>query len=312
MNLKGIYKEKTEGQKLFFFVLIIFISSIVGFLSSAIITTDTEILRSDLTNPDNIFLIKLMQLITSVFIFIVPALLLSYFEGGNLFNNLDLRKKIKRQNVLLIILIMLFSQILVAVSMQWNLEIINSLKSFIPSVVESMKLMEENAKTITEAFLKMENTSDLLFNLFLIAFIPAIGEEMVFRGVLQKKLHSILQSHHLAIFVSSFIFSAIHMQFFGFLPRFILGIILGYLFYYSKNLWMPIIAHFINNALAVLLMYPAFANKLKALFQEPSHDWDVTDPVNQIMQNPDLFQVFFSVSVVLIFIYLFKKINSRE
>jgi len=300
MNLKGIYKEKTEGQKLFFFVLIIFISSIVGFLSSAIITTDTEILRSDLTNPDNIFLIKLMQLITSVFIFIVPPLLLSYFEGGNLFNNLDLRKKIKRQNVLLIILIMLFSQILVAVSMQWNLEIINSLKSFIPSVVESMKLMEENAKTITEAFLKMENTSDLLFNLFLIAFIPAIGEEMVFRGVLQKKLHSILQSTHLAIFVSSFIFSAIHMQFFGFLPRFILGIILGYLFYYSKNLWMPIIAHFINNALAVLIMYSAFANKLN------------TDISEIEKTDINFLQASISFVVVMLFIYLFKKINSRE
>ncbi len=300
MNLKGIYKEKTEGQKLFFFVLIIFISSIVGFLSSAIITTDTDILRSDLTNPDNIFLIKLMQLITSVFIFIVPPLLLSYFEGGNLFNNLDLRKKIKRQNVLLIILIMLFSQILVAVSMQWNLEIINSLKSFIPSVVESMKLMEENAKTITEAFLKMENTSDLLFNLFLIAFIPAIGEEMVFRGVLQKKLHSILQSTHLAIFVSSFIFSAIHMQFFGFLPRFILGIILGYLFYYSKNLWMPIIAHFINNALAVLIMYSAFANKLN------------TDISEIEKTDINFLQASISFVVVMLFIYLFKKINSRE
>jgi len=300
MNLKGIYKEKTEGQKLFFFVLIIFISSIVGFLSSTIITTDTEILRSDLTNPDNIFLIKLMQLITSVFIFIVPPLLLSYFEGGNLFNNLDLRKKIKRQNVLLIILIMLFSQILVAVSMQWNLEIINSLKSFIPSVVESMKLIEENAKTITEAFLKMENTSDLLFNLFLIAFIPAIGEEMVFRGVLQKKLHSILQSPHLAIFVSSFIFSAIHMQFFGFLPRFILGIILGYLFYYSKNLWMPIIAHFINNALAVLIMYSSFANKLN------------TDIPEIEKTDINFMQASISFVVVMLFIYLFKKINSRE
>ena len=300
MNLKGIYKEKTEGKKLFSFVLIIFISSIVGFLSSAIITTDTEILRYDLTNPDNIFLIKVMQLITSVFIFIVPPLLLSYFEGGNLFNNLDLRKKIKRQNVLLIILIMLFSQILVAVSMQWNLEIINSLKSFIPSVVESMKLMEENAKNITEAFLKMENTSDLLFNLFLIAFIPAIGEEMVFRGVLQKKLHFILQSPHLAIFVSSFIFSAIHMQFFGFLPRFILGIILGYLFYYSKNLWMPIIAHFINNALAVLIMYSAFANKLN------------TDISEIEKTDINFLQASISFVVVMLFIYLFKKINSRE
>jgi len=300
MNLKGIYKEKTEGQKLFFFVLIIFISSIVGFLSSAIITTDTDILRSDLTNPDNIFLLKLMQLIISVFIFIVPPLLLSYFEGGNLLNNLNLRKKIKRQNVLLIILIMLFSQILVAVSMQWNLEIINSLKSFIPSLVESMKLMEENAKTITDAFLKMGNTSDLLFNLFLIAFIPAIGEEMVFRGVLQKKLHSILQSPHLAIFVSSFIFSAIHMQFFGFLPRFILGIILGYLFYYSKNLWMPIIAHFINNALAVLIMYSAFANKLN------------TDISEIEKTDINFLQASISFVVVILFIYLFKKINSRE
>ena len=300
MNLKGIYKEKTEGKKLFSFVLIIFISSIVGFLSSAIITTDTEIIRYDLTNPDNIFLIKLMQLITSVFIFIVPPLLLSYFEGGNLFNNLDLRKKIKRQNVLLIILIMLFSQILVAVSMQWNLEIINSLKSFIPSVVESMKLMEENAKNITEAFLKMENNSDLLFNLFLIAFIPAIGEEMVFRGVLQKKLHFILQSPHLAIFVSSFIFSAIHMQFFGFLPRFILGIILGYLFYYSKNLWMPIIAHFVNNALAVLIMYSAFANKLN------------TDISEIEKTDINFLQASISFVVVMLFIYLFKKINSRE
>ena len=300
MNLKGIYKEKTEGQKLFFFVLIIFISSIVGFLSSAIITTDTEILRYDLTNPDNIFLIKLMQLIISVFIFIVPPLLLSYFEGGNLLNNLNLRKKIKRQNVLLIILIMLFSQILVAVSMQWNLQIINSLKSFIPSVVESMKLMEENAKIITDAFLKMGNASDLLFNLFLIAFIPAIGEEMVFRGVLQKKLHSILQSPHLAIFVSSFIFSAIHMQFFGFLPRFILGIILGYLFYYSKNLWMPIIAHFINNALAVLIMYSAFANKLN------------TDISEIEKTDINFLQASISFVVVMLFIYLFKKINSRE
>ena len=243
---------------------------------------------------------KLPVMFTSVFIFIVPALLLSYFEGGNLFNNLDLRKKIKRQNVLLIILIMLFSQILVAVSMQWNLEIINSLKSFIPSVVESMKLMEENAKTITEAFLKMENTSDLLFNLFLIAFIPAIGEEMVFRGVLQKKLHSILQSHHLAIFVSSFIFSAIHMQFFGFLPRFILGIILGYLFYYSKNLWIPIIAHFINNALAVLIMYSAFANKLN------------TDISEIEKTDINFLQASISFVVVMLFIYLFKKINRRE
>ena len=138
---------------------------------------------------------------------------------------------------------------------------------------------------------------DLLFNLFLIALIPAIGEELFFRGIVQKKLGNILTSPHVAVIITSFIFSAIHMQFFGFLPRFILGLILGYLFYYSANLWMSVLGHFINNALGVLLMYSAFANKLTP---------DITNT------DISLFQAFFSVSVVLIFFYLYRQINSQK
>ena len=158
--------------------------------------------------------------------------------------------------------------------------------------------MEENAKLLTERFLKMDKIGDLLFNLFLIAIIPAIGEEMFFRRVIQKKLKNILRNPHIAILITSFIFSAIHMQFFGFLPRFFLGMVLGYLFYYSGNLLMPIIAHFTNNALAILLMYLPFAERI---------DMDSQLEITEI----NMIQATVFMIIVLFFIYLYKQINSK-
>ena len=123
---------------------------------------------------------------------------------------------------------------------------------------------------------------------------------MFFRGVIQKKLKNILRNPHIAIIITSFIFSAIHMQFFGFLPRFFLGMILGYLFYYSGNLWMSVIAHFINNALAVLLMYLPFSEKINT---------DISQ-----LENPEIsmMQGTIFLVIVLFFIYLYKQINSKN
>ena len=90
------------------------------------------------------------------------------------------------------------------------------------------------------------------------------------------------------------------MQFFGFLPRFFLGIILGYLFYYSGNLWMSIIAHFINNALAVLLMYLPFHEKINT-------DISQLENTEISMMQATIFLV-----IVLFFIYLYKQINSKK
>ena len=197
-------------------------------------------------------------------------------------------------------MIILFSQPLVAYCMQLNLDFINSISDYISKVVEIINQMEDAAEKATQAFLKMDNIGDLLFNLFLIAIIPAIGEEMVFRGVIQKKLKNILRNPHIAIIITAFIFSAIHMQFFGFLPRFFLGIILGYLFYYSGSLWMPIIAHFINNALAVLLMYLPFSKKINT---------DISQLENTEIS---MIQATIFLIIVLFFIYLYKQINSKE
>jgi membrane protease YdiL (CAAX protease family) len=90
---------------------------------------------------------------------------------------------------------------------------------------------------------------------FVIALLPAIGEELVFRGMLQPELFRATGNHHAAIWISAIIFSAFHMQFFGFVPRLLLGALFGYLYVWSANLLIPMIAHFVNNGFSVLMMY---------------------------------------------------------
>jgi membrane protease YdiL (CAAX protease family) len=104
----------------------------------------------------------------------------------------------------------------------------------------------------------------MIINLFIIAILPAVGEEFFFRGVLQKILIKLFKSGHVAIWVTAFIFSAMHFQFFGFVPRFILGLIFGYLFFWSGTLWLPVISHFINNAVPVIMAYKQGMEKFNA------------------------------------------------
>ena len=292
MNLKGILKDKSDSLKLFYFILIVIISSFLGILISSIIAP-TEI---DSLLNENIFRLKISQLIASFFIFIIPPAVLSYFIFNGSLNIFGFKKELKRQNLLIILLIMIFIQPFVIFCMQINNSILDSISEYIPVIYKQMKIMEDRAAELTEIFLQMNSVGDLCFNIFLIALVPAIGEELFFRGIIQKKLENIL-TPHLSVFIASFIFSAIHFQFFGFLPRFILGLILGYLFLYSRNLWAPIFAHFTNNALGVLLMYSSIKDNL---------NFDITEIQNSEIS---LIQASISILVVLFFIYLYKKIN---
>ena len=109
----------------------------------------------------------------------------------------------------------------------------------------------ENNQLIT-AFLNASNWSDYGFTFLIMAILPAFGEEMLFRGVLQPSIEQSLKNKHAAIWITAFVFSFIHFQFYGFLPRFILGAGLGYLYAYSGQLRLPIAAHFANNAFALI------------------------------------------------------------
>lgn len=117
-----------------------------------------------------------------------------------------------------------------------------------------IKNLEETAKATTEKMLNVNTIGGLLLNLVIIALIPAIGEEMTFRGVLQQSLTRKMNPH-IAIILSAAIFSFFHFQFYGFLPRMFLGALLGYMFYITGSLWTSILMHFVNNGSAVVLYY---------------------------------------------------------
>lgn len=115
--------------------------------------------------------------------------------------------------------------------------------------------MEEQAMELTNAIARTDSFPVLLMNLLVVAVLPAFGEEMIFRGIILPVLRKWTKNVHVAVWLTAFLFSAMHFQFFGFLPRLVLGAFLGYLFVWSKTLWAPIIAHLTNNALALFLMF---------------------------------------------------------
>jgi membrane protease YdiL (CAAX protease family) len=115
--------------------------------------------------------------------------------------------------------------------------------------------LEEQAKETLDAIIQMPTPWIFLLNLIIIGVLPGIGEELIFRGIVQKELGGLLRSPIVAIWISAFIFSAIHFQLEGLFPRMVLGVVLGYLYYWTKNLWVPIIAHAANNGAQVILIY---------------------------------------------------------
>jgi membrane protease YdiL (CAAX protease family) len=148
---------------------------------------------------------------------------------------------------------MLFSIPVINFLAMWNEGL--HFPQFLADVEQWMRTSEAKSAAIIEYFLVMNSYTDLVINLVVIALIPAIGEELLFRGVIQRQITKWRNNHHLAIWVSAFLFSALHIQFLGFIPRFLIGAFFGYLFVWSGSIWLPIITHFFNNALAVILYF---------------------------------------------------------
>lgn len=132
---------------------------------------------------------------------------------------------------------------------EWNRAI--SLSPF-DSVETWLKQAEERAENLMGVFLRDSSAGGILSNIFIVCVLPAIGEELLFRGVFQKIFRDWTGNAHLSIFITSVLFSALHLQFFGFFPRLALGMLFGYLYHFSGNLWLPVAAHFANNSLALL------------------------------------------------------------
>jgi membrane protease YdiL (CAAX protease family) len=151
---------------------------------------------------------------------------------------------------------------------------------------------EAEVAELTLRFMDMPHTGWLLFNLMMIAVLPAVGEELLFRGIVQRLLARHGMNVHLAVWVAAILFSAIHVQFLSFLPRVLMGVVLGYLLVWGGNLWYPIIAHFANNAAAVMLYYASQHGLTDINIENPGGGGPVA--------------VMFSLAFGMMLLYLFK------
>lgn len=233
----------SSGKRVLLFLIILLISSLIGVAVSAVFVFagDTGM--------------KIAQGISSIMMFVVPPIVYYYVtRSEHRMHDLGLRRvNTPWYFFILIGIILMFVSLPVTNQLtRWNEAM--SLGGAFAKLEEYLKTMEEMAAATTDKMLNADSIGGLLLNLLVIALIPAIGEELTFRGVLQQGLTRKMNPHA-AIILSAAIFSFIHFQFYGFLPRMFLGILLGYMFYVSGSLWTSITMHFVNNGTAVLLYY---------------------------------------------------------
>ncbi len=180
-----------------------------------------------------------------VFTFVLPSLVFIYFYKKNKWKAYPLLNKLPSKSNLLIGAVL----IVLAMPLAQYSYIIFKDASWLPEWARSI---EDDTNELIMNLLSNKSIPELLFNLLVIAVIPAIGEELIFRGIIQKNIEQATRNPHVAIWLAAILFSAIHMQFEGFVSRMLLGAILGYLFYFSRNIWVPIFAHFVNNGFQVI------------------------------------------------------------
>jgi membrane protease YdiL (CAAX protease family) len=304
--MRGIWANNTPYSKFLISVGIILLSAILFTIFSSVLATiiygiNMDELQKLMQNPDapnGMAALKMMQTVSAIGAFIIPSFLLAQLFSTDTYEYLSLNRKPDLPSMVIVILAMLLATPFINFLGELNASM--HLPGSLRSVEDWMKNAEDQAAKLTQAFLKMDTFGDFLFNLVMIGLLPAIGEELVFRGIVQKLFVQLAKNVHVGVWLSAILFSAIHMQFYGFLPRMVLGLMLGYMLVWSGSLWLPIIGHFINNAGAVLFMY---------LFQ---HGYTDMDPDKIGTQNDFAGVAISIVLTVLLFVILHRRNRNRS
>ena len=287
MALKGKMENSHVITKIITWLGCIFVMFSLTVLVIALITQGEAL--------SNINTLKWIQLLQTITLFLLPSLLLAYLCAQAPFSWLQMDKKVDWKVCLWAIGIMLVALPAINLLAQWNQQMV--LPTWLSGVEEWMKAKEAEAEWLTKQFMSVTTVSGLLVNLFLMAVLPALSEEITFRGVLQRLLspkHSTLNSH-LSIWLTAIIFSAIHMQFYGFVPRMLMGALFGYMMVWTGSLWVPMLMHFVNNGMAVLLYFMA-----------SRAGWDM-DKVDAIGAGNTLWLGIVSVVLTVVGIYMFRR-----
>lgn len=253
--------DKPVGFKLFTLLLLIAVSLLLSMILGIIILIPFygfDILKhiedlNDFGNKSTIQILKYFQVVNQLGVFIFPAIAYAYLENRKPLNYLKADQKPRLK--FLVVSTLLIAASVPAINWMVTLNEAMQLPDFLKAIEDWMRESEQNANRLTEAFLNVDSLNGLITNLFIIALLAAVGEELLFRGVVLRIFIQWTKNIHLAVIISSILFSALHMQFFGFLPRMVLGILFGYVFIWSGSIWIPILLHFLFNGFTVIGAY---------------------------------------------------------
>jgi len=266
---KRSFKLYSESPFYQIFVSLLIIVGVGGVLTFILFMSGILIFGGDMSlitksaislGANNVGLLRYLLVVQDISFFVIPSIIilrLMNSESPKRFT--EFKMPLLKEIVLVIILTFCIFSI---TSFTGQLNSAMHLPHWLSGVEHWMTDLEDKADTTIDLLIVSKTFGIMMLNLITIGLAPAIAEELIFRGVFQKIFYNLFKSGHAAVWISAFLFSAIHFQFFGFLPRFILGLVFGYLFFWSGTLWLPMISHFVNNAFPVILAYVQGMEKL--------------------------------------------------
>jgi uncharacterized protein len=279
--------------------------SIGGFLAGLLILAWTAAQGEDavlnmleiLEKPEQFegswYLLMLVQGVSHLFSYLIPGLLFWRLVEHRRWDDFSNRPLSAVQSVGLVVLLTIAFMPFNGLVIEWNQQM--DLPDTLAPLEQWMKQKEEDLSRITTFLTTFSSPLQLVIALLVIGVIAAIGEEVIFRGLLQRKLAQWTGNMHTAIWLAAIVFSAIHVQFYGFVPRVLLGALFGYLYVWSRNLWVPILAHFVNNGFTVFMVW---------LYQRKMVPVDIENT-----ESVPLTLAFFSLLLTSGFLYYFRKTN---
>jgi len=253
----------SPGFRMVLFISMTGLSMILGGLvtfsivAAALHAPFTDI-QSVLLRPENTSITQIANAFASIIGFGVPALVVAYFTKGTFTSNLGFKPITNEKQVGIVILLAFTGLIL-----SGALGDLTDKITFSKSIRNWATDLEAQYKKALMAMTHMRSIWDLLIAILAIAVVPAIVEELYFRGTLQKIIADWSGKPFVAIVITAILFSTFHFSYFGFLSRMSLGIVLGLIYYYTKTIWLPILMHFVNNAIGVAALYAVRNNPKK-------------------------------------------------
>ena len=214
-------------------------------------------IKTLLQNPASLahgwWLMVSVQLLNQAGLFLLPTLLHWFINEKRQFVDFNGRtvQQVAGWGLVIVLTISLMPVNSLIIELNQALTLPNSLAP----LERWIRTKEDQMAELTKFLTTFRTVPQLAMAVLTIALMPALSEEVLFRGVLQRKFIVWTGNIHAGIWLAAALFSAIHLQFYGFVPRMLLGALFGYLYVWSGNLWVPILAHFVNNGFTILLIF---------------------------------------------------------